>query len=187
MRVIAGKARRILLKTVEGMDTRPTTDRIKETLFNILQPDLPGARVLDLFSGSGALGIEALSRGASYGVFVEKSSKALQCIRENLSATHLESQARVLGMDALSALSNMEGNEGVFDVVLMDPPYRHDFELDVLRYLKESKLIDEYTIIVIETALETELEVAEELGYHIYRVKDYKTNRHFFLQRRDEE
>ena len=105
MRVIAGKARRILLKTVEGLDTRPTTDRIKETLFNILQPDLPGARVLDLFSGSGALGIEALSRGAAYGVFVENSSKALQCIRENLSATDLESQARVIGMDVLSALS----------------------------------------------------------------------------------
>ena len=110
MRVIAGKARRILLKTVEGLDTRPTTDRIKETLFNILQLDLPGARVLDLFSGSGALGIEALSRGAAYGVFVENSPRALQCIRENLSATRLENQARVLGMDVLSALSKMEGN-----------------------------------------------------------------------------
>ena len=77
MRVIAGKARRILLKTVEGLDTRPTTDRIKETLFNILQPDLPGARVLDLFSGSGGLGIEALSRGANYAVFVEKAPQAL--------------------------------------------------------------------------------------------------------------
>ena len=185
MRVIAGKARRILLKTVEGLDTRPTTDRIKETLFNILQPDLPGARVLDLFSGSGALGNEALSRGAAYGVFVENSSKALQCIRENLSATHLESQAKVLGMDALSALSKMEGNESVFDVVIMDPPYRHDLELNVLRYLKDSKLIDEYTVIVIETALETELDAVEEMGYHIYRVKDYKTSRHFFLQRQD--
>jgi len=187
MRVIAGKARRILLKTVEGLDTRPTTDRIKETLFNILQPDLPGARVLDLFSGSGALGIEALSRGAAYGVFVENSPRAFQCIRENLSATRLENQARVLGMDVLSALSKMEGNEGVFDVVIMDPPYRHDLELNVLRYLKESKLIDEYTVIVIETALETELDAAKEMGYHIYRVKDYKTNRHFFLQRQDGE
>ena len=81
----------------------------------------------------------------------------------------------------------MEGNEGVFDVVIMDPPYRHDLELNVLRYLKDSKLIDEYTVIVIETALETELDVAEEMGYHIYRVKDYKTNRHFFLQRQDVE
>ncbi len=185
MRVIAGKARRILLKTVEGQDTRPTTDRIKETLFNILQPDLLGARVLDLFSGSGGLGIEALSRGAKYGVFVEKAPQAVQCIRENLSATHFNDQARVLGTDALGALSAMEGIEEVFDLVIMDPPYRHDLELDVLRYLKDSKLIDEYTIIVVETALETELCEAEELGFHIYRVKDYKTNRHFFLQRKE--
>lgn len=185
MRVIAGKARRILLKTVEGLDTRPTTDRIKETLFNILQPDLPGARVLDLFSGSGGLGIEALSRGAKYCVFVEKAPAALQCIRDNLSATRLEDQAKVYGTDVLSALSGMEEKEAVFDLVIMDPPYRHDLELDVLRYLKESKLIDEYTVIVVETALETELDEAEELGYHIYRVKDYKTNRHFFLQRKE--
>lgn len=184
MRVIAGKARRILLKTVDGLDTRPTTDRIKETLFNILQPDLPGARVLDLFSGSGGLGIEALSRGARYGVFVEKAPAALQCIRENLSATHLEDKAKVLGMDALSALSRMEGTEEIFDLVIMDPPYHHDLELDVLRYLKDSALIDEYSVIVVETALDTELAEAEELGFHIYRVKDYKTNRHFFLQRK---
>lgn len=185
MRVIAGKARRILLKTVEGQDTRPTTDRIKETLFNILQPDLPGARVLDLFSGSGALGIEALSRGAKYGVFVERASQAVQCIRDNLSAAHLSDQARILGTDVLSALSAMEGIEEVFDLVIMDPPYRHDLELDVLRYLKDSNLIDEDTVIVVETALETELWEAEALGFHIYRVKDYKTNRHFFLQRKE--
>lgn len=185
MRVIAGKARRILLKTVEGLDTRPTTDRIKETLFNILQPDLPGARVLDLFSGSGGLGIEALSRGANYAVFVEKAPQALQCIRDNLNATHFESQSKVLGMDVLSALSKLEGTDASFDLVIMDPPYRHDLELDVLRYLKKSELIDEYSVIVVETALETELGEAEELGFHIYRIKDYKTNRHFFLQRNE--
>lgn len=185
MRVIAGKARRILLKTVDGLDTRPTTDRIKETLFNILQPDIPGARVLDLFSGSGGLGIEALSRGAKYGVFVENAPQALQCIRENLKSTHFEEKSRVLGMDVLSALSKLEGSEAVFDLVIMDPPYRHDLELDVLRYLKDSALIDEYSVIVVEAALETELCEAEDLGFHIYRVKDYKTNRHFFLQRKD--
>ena len=90
MRVIAGSARRLLLKTIEGLDTRPTTDRIKETLFNMLQPQIPGCFFLDLFSGSGAIGIEALSRGARKAVFIENNPKAVECIRENLSCTHLE-------------------------------------------------------------------------------------------------
>ena len=87
MRVIAGKARRIQLKTVPGMETRPTTDRIKETLFNVLQTELYSARFLDLFSGSGAIGIEALSRGCEMAVFVENNRNAAECIRENLKAT----------------------------------------------------------------------------------------------------
>ena len=181
MRVIAGKARRILLKTVEGMETRPTTDRIKETLFNILQPDLPGAKVLDLFSGSGALGIEALSRGAKSCVFVENAPGALKCIQANLEATHLGDQARVMNADVQSALARLDGP---FDIILMDPPYHKGLEINVLERLSDSLLIDEYTIIVVETALDTELGEAEELGYRVYRVKDYKTNRHFFLQKR---
>ena len=93
MRVIAGKARRLLLKTIEGQDTRPTTDRIKETLFNILNPDLPGSTFLDLFSGSGGIGIEALSRGAERAVFIEMNPKAAECIRENLQTTKLEEES----------------------------------------------------------------------------------------------
>ena len=93
MRVIAGKARRLALKTVPGMETRPTTDRIKETLFNILQPEIPDCRFLDLFSGSGGIGIEALSRGAESAVFVEKNPKACACIRENLTFTLIVTEA----------------------------------------------------------------------------------------------
>ena len=89
MRVIAGKARRLNLETLPGLDTRPTTDRIKETLFNILQADIPGASFLDLFAGSGAIGIEALSRGAENAVFVDKNPKACACIRRNLEFTRL--------------------------------------------------------------------------------------------------
>ena len=95
MRVIAGSARRLLLKTVEGMETRPTTDRIKETLFNMLQNDLYGARFLDLFAGSGAIGIEALSRGAKEAVFVDKGDGQISCIRENLKTTHLEEKVHL--------------------------------------------------------------------------------------------
>ena len=109
MRVIAGKARRLNLKTIPGNETRPTTDRIKETLFNILQPEIPGCRFLDLFSGSGAIGIEALSRGAEYAVFVEKNPKACTCIRENLSFTKLTDGGKLLNMDVLQALRSLEG------------------------------------------------------------------------------
>ena len=111
MRVIAGKARRLNLKTIPGNETRPTTDRIKETLFNILQPEIPGCRFLDLFSGSGAIGIEALSRGADYAVFVEKNPKACACIRENLSFTKLSEGGKLLNMDVLQALRSLEGGE----------------------------------------------------------------------------
>ena len=96
MRVIAGSARRLNLKTIEGLDTRPTTDRIKETLFNMINPRLPGSSFLDLFSGSGGIGIEALSRGAAQAVFVEQNPKAVECIRENLSTTRLEERAVVM-------------------------------------------------------------------------------------------
>ena len=93
MRVIAGTARHLKLKTIEGINTRPTTDRIKETLFNMLSYDVEGSRFLDLFSGSGAIGIEALSRGARAAVFVENNRKAARCIRENLEHTHLAERA----------------------------------------------------------------------------------------------
>ena len=109
MRVIAGKARRLNLKTVPGMDTRPTTDRIKETLFNILQPELLDCHFLDLFSGSGAIGIEALSRGAARAVFVEKNPKACTCIRENLTFTKLADSGTLLNMDVMQALRSLEG------------------------------------------------------------------------------
>ena len=140
--------------------------------------------MLDLFSGSGALGIEALSRGASYCVFMEKSSDAVSCIQSNLTATHLSDKARVLGMDVRSGLARLSGQERPFDLVLMDPPYHKGLELETLAFLAGSDLIDEYSILVVEAALDTDLHEAEELGYHVYRVKDYKTNRHFFLQKK---
>ena len=104
MRVIAGSARRLQLKTVEGMDTRPTQDRIKETLFNMINNDLYGAAFLDLFAGSGAIGIEALSRGAKEAVFIDNGSRQVACIRENLKTTRLEEKALVMNSDVISGL-----------------------------------------------------------------------------------
>lgn len=183
MRVIAGKARRLPLKTLPGADTRPTTDRIKETLFNILQPELLDCRFLDLFSGSGAIGIEALSRGARKAVFVEKNPKACACIRDNLAFTKLAPDGQVMNMDVLQALRSLEG-EGPFDCIFMDPPYGMDLERSALEYLYGSALADENTLIIVEAELHTDFSYVEEMGYELTRSKEYKTNKHVFLHKR---
>ena len=183
MRVIAGKARRLPLKTLPGADTRPTTDRIKETLFNILQPELLDCRFLDLFSGSGAIGIEALSRGARKAVFVEKNPKACACIRDNLAFTKLAPDGQVMNMDVLQALRSLEG-EGPFDCIFMDPPYGMDPERSALEYLSGSALADENTLIIVEAELHTDFSYVEEMGYELTRSKEYKTNKHVFLHKR---
>ena len=184
MRVIAGKARRIQLKSMEGMNTRPTTDRIKETLFNMLSQDIYGCHFLDLFSGSGAIGIEALSRGASHVVLVEQDSRAADCILENLQFTKLIDRAELQKCDVLTALHRMEGQKP-FDVIFMDPPYDQGLEQQVVEYLTRSSLADEYTVIVIEASLETDFSWLEAAGFHAYKYKKYKTNQHVFIQRND--
>ena len=181
MRVIAGKARRLNLKTVPGMETRPTTDRIEETLFNILQPELLDCRFPDLFSGSGAIGIEALSRGAAQAVFVEKNPKACACIKENLTFTKLADSGTLLNMDVMQALRSLEG-KGVFDCIFMDPPYNKELEKSVLTYLSGSSLLADEGIIIVEASKETKFDYAEELGYTIIKEKEYKTNKHVFLE-----
>ena len=182
MRVIAGSARRLELKTPPGLDTRPTTDRIKETLFNILQPDLYGCRFLDLFAGSGQIGIEALSRGAAYAVFVDKDRTAVGCIRDNLMHTHLADQAEVVQTDAVSAIARMQGRQAPFDMVFMDPPYRQGLELPVLLALTGSGLVTGDTTVIVEAALKDELDFSGS-GFAMVRVKEYKTNKHYFLKK----
>lgn len=186
MRVIAGSARRILLKTIEGPDTRPTTDRIKETLFNMLQYQMAGCRFLDLFSGSGAIGIEALSRGAREAVLVENNPRAVSCIRENLKATHLEERAVLLQADVLAGLRRLEGSEkAAFDYIFMDPPYNCGWEVRVLEFLSRSSLADRDTTVIIEASKETGEGFIADLGWKLLRVKDYKTNKHIFTAKGD--
>jgi len=182
MRVIAGSAKRTQLKTVEGMDTRPTTDRIKETLFNMLAPSLYDSNFLDLFAGSGGIGIEALSRGAVRAVFVEQNKKAMDCIKENLKKTHFEDRSQTMQMDVLSALKRMEGKE-TFEYIFMDPPYNHEWERLVLEYLAESSLLTDDGVIIVEASKETEVNYIEDLGFELIKIKDYKTNKHIFIGR----
>lgn len=182
MRVIAGSAKRMPLKTVEGMDTRPTTDRIKETLFNMISEYLADSYFLDLFSGSGAIGIEALSRGAAHAIFVEQNKKAMNCIRENLKFTKLDDRAELYETDVINALSRMEGRKR-FDYIFMDPPYDQLWEKRVLEYLQESDLLSEDALIIVEASLDTDFSYVNSLGFSMIKEKIYKTNKHVFLER----
>lgn len=181
MRVIAGSARHIPLKTVPGSNTRPTTDRIKETLFNMLQFQLTDASILDLFSGSGAIGIEALSRGAQKAVFVENQRQAAACIYENLENTRLKEKAQVYVTDVVSGLRQLAGKE-VFDFIFMDPPYQEAYEQKVLEVISSTGLADNNTVIIIEALKGTDFGFAKEYGFEIYKEKVYKTNKHVFLR-----
>lgn len=185
MRVIAGTARRLNLITAPGAGTRPTTDRIKETLFNMLQPEIPGCRFLDLFSGSGGIGIEALSRGAAEAVFVENNRRAAACIRQNLAFTHLSEKARLLESDVTAALARLEKEKKAFHVIFMDPPYKMGWAEKILSVLSSSCLADEETLILAEESEEADFSFAEALGFSVVREKIYKTNKHVFLRRRE--
>ncbi len=188
MRVIAGKARRLQLKTIEGMNTRPTTDRIKETLFNMISFDIEGSYFLDLFSGSGAIGIEALSRGAKEAVFVENNKKALACIKDNLQHTKLAEDAVVIGRDVQTAISQLDVRGQKFDFIFMDPPYGKLFEKEVIFALADTNLYHEDTWIIVEADLETDMSsYIEDTPFYIRKEKIYKTNKHVFLGVNNEE
>lgn len=182
MRIIAGTARSLPLKTIDGMDTRPTTDRIKETLFNMLQNEVPGAYFLDLFAGSGQIGLEAVSRGAKFAVFVENNKKAAACIEENIRFTKFTGETKLIQNDVLTALRSLEGKYQ-FDVIFMDPPYGQEYEKSVLNYLKQSSLIHEDTLMIVEASLDTSFDYLEEMGYHLVKYKRYKTNAHAFIRK----
>jgi len=189
MRVIAGTAKRLQLKTPKGLETRPTTDRIKETLFNMISTGIPDGRFLDLFSGSGAIGIEALSRGAKEAVFIENNKEALTCLRKNLEHTRLASKALIIPKDIMVGLKALTGKgeveeqkEGqIFDFIFMDPPYEQKLEKKVLEYLAKSSIINSETIIIVEAGQNTSFDYLEELGFCIINEKNYKSNRHVFL------
>lgn len=168
MRVIAGTAKGIQLNTPEGMLTRPTTDRVKESLFSIVQFELPGAKVLDLFGGTGQLGIEALSRGASKAVFVDSRREACQLIRSNLKRTHLEAQGTVVQSDYMEYLNRCSEQ---FGLILLDPPYAEVFLENAIKRITEIDILQSGGIIVAERPLGKELPWEFE-GYT--RSRDYK-------------
>lgn len=181
MRVIAGTARSLPLKTPPGLDTRPTSDRIKETLFNILQGDIPGCVFVDLFCGSGGIGIEALSRGARKAYFAENAKEPLSCLADNLRFTRFEDRAVILKQDAVAALVCIPEKE--VDILFMDPPYGQEHEKRVLEALSGMRYVTDNTLIIVEAALDTQMDYVEEMGFSVMREKKYKTNKHIFIKK----
>ena len=168
MRVITGKARGVQLNTPDGLTTRPTTDRVKEALFSIIQFEIPTARVLDLFGGTGQLGIEALSRGAKSAVFVDAGEPACRLIKENLRRTKLEKDAKVIRSEYLDYLKRCRER---FDIVFLDPPYAEVFLENALKCITEIDILETGGIIVAERPVGKELPWDFE-GFT--RSKDYK-------------
>ena len=168
MRVITGKARGVQLKTPDGMQTRPTADRVKEALFSIINFDIPGAKVLDLFGGTGQLGIEALSRGAKSATFVDSTEQACKLIRENLKRTKLEAEGKVVRSDYMAYLERCREQ---YDIIFLDPPYAEVFLENALKRIAEIDILQSNGIIVAERPLGKELPWEFE-GFT--RSKDYK-------------
>lgn len=182
MRVVAGTARSLQLKTPEGDHTRPTTDRIKETLFNMIQNDVPGSIFVDLFAGSGGIGIEALSRGADKAYFIENDKAAISCIESNLKHTKLMENAVVLKQDAVMALQ-YSIHEPV-DVVFADPPYGKGYDEALLKAAAGSKAVTEDTMLIIEEMKDHDFSFCDGLGFEILKEKVYKINKHVFFRRK---
>ena len=183
MRVIAGTARSIPLRTLPGNGTRPTTDRIKETLFNILSPHIfCDTSFLDLFAGSGAIGIEALSRGAGLAVFVEKDRRAVQVIKSNLKATGFSGE-RVIASECTRAVGVLAREKRRFDIVFMDPPYGQGLSEEVLSLPAFSEILADDAMIILEEDISYDTGKITGLGYEIIRDKTYKTNRHLFFRK----
>lgn len=154
MRVITGTARGLRLRELEGMETRPTADRVKEGLFNILQFDIEGRRVLDLFAGTGQLGIEALSRGAQSAVFVDQRRDAVELVKENLKHTKLQDNARVVCGDAASFLSSTKER---FDIIFLDPPYAAELWASALSAICRFDILRDHGILVCESPADVDM------------------------------
>lgn len=151
MRIISGLMRGTKLFTLEGENTRPTLDRVKEALFSKIEFDLEDSIVLDLFSGSGALALESISRGAKKAVLCDSSFEAVKVIKQNIAKTRTEDKTEVLKMNYVQALEMLKGKGEKFDIVFLDPPYATDYAVDATKYLIENNMIKDESMIIIET------------------------------------
>lgn len=181
MRIIGGKARGTKLYTLEGTVTRPTLDRVKESIFNIIQNDICDSLFLDLFSGSGAIGLEAISRGAQKAILCDKSKQAINIINKNIDKTHFKEQVQIYNMDYQEVLKNLREH---VDIIYIDPPYQTDYIKKSLEILQQSTSISGQTKIIIETDDEVRvLEQIKDLNFEIIDKRKYGIAHIIFLQK----
>ena len=157
LRVIAGSARNRVLAAPEGRETRPTGERVREAFFSMVQTRLPGSLFADLFAGSGAMGIEALSRGAAHAVFVDNAPKALRVLRDNLKTAGLASLADVHHLDAPADLSRLHRPGEGYDIVFADPPYHFEQYVELLEALARTRLVAPAGLVAIEHTIRTQM------------------------------
>ncbi len=174
MRVISGTARGKKLTSLEGIETRPTLDRVKEAVFNILQFNLKDSKVLDLFSGSGALGIEALSRGAKEAILCDNSNKAIQIINKNLKDTKLEEKAKVINKDYIDSLKQLYKETKKFNIIFLDPPYKTNYVINAIEKIIEHNLLEDDGIIIVETDDKNKIDEMEKNNkIEVYDTRKY--------------
>lgn len=174
MRVISGKAKGTKLNSIENMNTRPTLDRVKESLFNIMQNKIEDMIVLDLFAGSGAIGIEFLSRGSKKVYFCDKSQEATKMIKQNLERTRFLEQSFIYAKDYQKCLETFSKEKQVFDIIFLDPPYEANIAVEAVKIIKENNLLKENGIIIIETDnKERELQSLEKLKIEVHDLRKY--------------
>ena len=184
MRVISGTARGCRLIAPQGLKTRPTGDRMKEDLFNILAPMIQEAIFMDMYCGSGAMGIEALSRGAKTAVFIDASNEATAATEANLLKTRLKDRAVVLHMPVSQALVKLQKQRQRFDIVFMDPPYGSEELILSLDFISKWDFLAKKGIVVVECSLDAKLpDIIEEAKLAIYRRKEYSQMQFVFYKR----
>lgn len=173
MRIISGTARGTKLYTLEGSATRPTLDRIKESLFSIIQSKIPESIVLDLFAGSGALGLETLSRGASFCVFCDHSKKASNIVKQNIEKTNFIDKSKLYTADYKTCINQLKHENSKFDIIFLDPPYDSNLINQSVNKIIENNLLSENGIIVAETDNDTVIEDLKQLNIDTYDIRKY--------------
>ena len=182
MRVIAGEARGHKLFAPDGLHTRPTADRVKEALFSVLAPDIRGCAFLDLYSGSGAIGIEALSRGAAWAVFVDEDHHSAACIQKNLEKTRMGHLGQVMTTPVSYTIASLARQKASFDIIFMDPPYGGDHIEETLKSLAQTPILREGGLVIAETAADQAVTFASRYGFHLIKEKQYNIARLVFWQ-----
>lgn len=185
MRVISGKAKGTKLNSIDDIATRPTLDRVKESLFNIVQAKIENSDVLDLFAGSGAIGIEFISRGANKVYFCEKSHNSSKMIYQNLEKTRFLDQSIVIEQDYKKCLQMLKSKNVLFDIIYIDPPYRENIAVDAAKQILSLNLLKKEGIIIIETDdSQRELKEIEQTELGVYDLRKYGRVSLIFLSRK---